>query len=95
MLSVFLLVIVGTFQAMDDNKGIKVIVDRVISKFRNHRFLLLSIVSFVFMGFGAMLGLFEEMLTLLPVIVILSLSLGYDSFTGFLVSIVSCGFGFS
>lgn len=95
MLSVFLLVIVGTFQAMNDNSGIKVIVDRVISKFKNRRFLLLSIVAFVFMLFGAMLGLFEEMLTLLPVIVILSLSLGYDSFTGFLISIVACGFGFS
>lgn len=95
MLSVFLLVIVGTFQEMNDNNGIKVIVDRVISKFRNHRFMLLSIVAFVFMIFGSMLGLFEETLTLLPVIVVLSLSLGYDSFTGFLVSIVACGFGFS
>lgn len=95
MLSVFLLVIVGTFQTMNDNNGIKVMVDRVISKFRNRRFLLLSIVAFIFMVFGAMLGLFEEMLTLLPVIVILSLSLGYDSFTGFLISIAACGFGFS
>ena len=95
MLSVFLLIIVGTFQSMNDNNGIKVIVERVISKFRHRRFLLLSIVSLVFMLFGAMLGLFEETLTLLPVIVILSLSLGYDSFTGFLVSIVACGFGFS
>lgn len=95
MLSVFLIVIVGTFQAMNDNNGIKVIVDIVIAKFKNRRFLLLSIVAFVFMIFGAMLGLFEEMLTLLPVMVILSLSLGYDSFTGFLISIVACGFGFS
>ncbi len=95
MLSVFLLVIVGTFQEMNDNNGIKVTVDRVISKFSGRRFLLLSIVTLVFMLFGAMLGLFEEMLTLLPVIVILSVSLGYDSFTGFLISIVACGFGFS
>ncbi len=95
MLSVFLLVIVGTFQEMNDNNGIKVTVDRVISKFSGRRFFLLSIVTLVFMLFGAMLGLFEEMLTLLPVIVILSVSLGYDSFTGFLISIVACGFGFS
>lgn len=95
MLSVFLLVIVGTFQAMNDNNGIKAMVDRVISKFKGRRFLLLSIVAFVFMIFGSMLGLFEETLTLLPVMVILSVSLGYDSFTGFLISIVACGFGFS
>ena len=95
MLSVFLLVIVGTFQVMNDNNGVKVIVNRVISRFKSRRFLLISIIALVFMLFGAMLGLFEEMLTLLPVIVILSLSLGYDSFTGFLISIVACGFGFS
>ena len=95
MLSVFLLVITGTFQAMNDNNGIKVIVQRIIARFENRRFLLLSIIALVFMLFGALLGLFEEMLTLLPIIVILSVSLGYDSFTGFLVSIVACGFGFS
>ncbi len=95
MLSVFLLVIVGTFQAMNDNKGVKVVVDRIISRFRSRKFLLLSIIALTFMLFGAMLGLFEEMLTLLPIIAILTVSLGYDSFTGFIVSIVACGFGFS
>lgn len=95
MLSVFLLVIVGTFQCMNDNNGIRTIVDRVIRRFYRHRFLLLSLVALLFMLFGAMLGLFEEMLTLLPIIVILTVSLGYDSFTGFLISIVAVGFGFS
>ena len=95
MLSLFLLVIAGAFQAMNDNNGIRVIVGRIISKFKAHRFVLLSLIALVFMLFGSLLGLFEEMLTLLPIIVILTVSLGYDSFTGFLVSIVACGFGFS
>ena len=95
MLSLFLVVIVGTFQAMNDNNGVKVIVGRIISRFRSRKFLLLSVIALVFMLFGAMLGLFEEMLTLLPIIAILTVSLGYDSFTGFIVSIVACGFGFA
>lgn len=95
MLSIFLLVITGTFQAMNDNNGIKVIVKRIIDKFKKRKFLLLSIVTLVFMLFGALLGLFEEMLTLLPIMVILAVSIGYDSFTGFLISIVAVGFGFS
>ena len=94
MLCIFLVVIGGAFQAMNDNNGIKVIVQRIINRFKNHKFLLLCIVALIFMVFGAFLGLFEEMLTLLPIIAILALSLGYDSFTGFLVSIVACGFGF-
>ena len=95
MLCIFLLVIGGAFQAMNDNNGIKVIVTRIIERFKNRKFLLLCIVALIFMVFGAFLGLFEEMLTLLPIIAILTLSLGYDSFTGFLISIVACGFGFS
>ena len=95
MLCIFLLVIAGAFQAMNDNNGIKVIVSRIIERFKNRKFLLLCVVALIFMVFGAFLGLFEEMLTLLPIIAILTLSLGYDSFTGFLISIVACGFGFS
>ena len=95
MLCIFLLVIAGVFQAMNDNNGIKVIVNRVVNRFQNRKFILLCVISLIFMIFGAFLGLFEEVLTLLPIIAILTLSLGYDSFTGFLVSIVACGFGFS
>ena len=95
MLCIFLLVIAGAFQAMNDNNGIKVIVTRTIERFKNRKFLLLCVVALIFMVFGAFLGLFEEMLTLLPIVAILTLSLGYDSFTGFLISIVACGFGFS
>ena len=95
MLCIFLLVIGGAFQAMNDNNGIKVIVSRIIERFKNRKFLLLCVVALIFMIFGAFLGLFEEMLTLLPIVAILTLSLGYDSFTGFLISIVACGFGFS
>ena len=95
MLCIFLCVIAGVFQAMNDNNGIKVIVNRVINRFKNRKFLLLCVIALIFMLFGAFLGLFEEMLTLLPIIAILTLSLGYDSFTGFLICIVACGFGFS
>lgn len=95
MLSLFLLVIAGTFQAMNDNGGVRTIIGRIISKFEGRKFLLLSIIALIFMLFGSLLGLFEEMLTLLPIIAILTVSIGFDSFTGFLVSIVACGFGFS
>ena len=95
MLSIFLLVIAGAFQAMNDVNGIKAIVNRIVKRFSHRRFLLLPIIALVFMLFGSFLGLFEEMLTLLPIIVIVCITIGYDSFTGFLVSIVACGFGFS
>jgi uncharacterized ion transporter superfamily protein YfcC len=61
----------------------------------NRRNVLIVIVSFVFYCFGAFLGLFEEMLTMLPIITALCVMVGFDSFTGFLCCIIACGFGFA
>lgn len=95
MLSIFLIMISGSFQVMSDTKGIKAIVERLIDKFKNHKHILVMLVTLVFMIFGAFFGLFEETLALLPIIIVLSLSLGYDSFTGFLICTVATGFGFA
>ena len=95
MLSLFLVVISAAFQIMNDVYGIKSLVNVIIEKFKNTKYLLLALVALAFMAFGSFLGLFEEMLTMLPIIAILAVSLGFDSFTGFLISIVACGFGFS
>ena len=83
MLSLFLLIISAAFQVMNDTGGIRLLVGGVAKRFEKRRFLLLAVVALVFMAFGAFLGLFEEMLTMLPVIAAL------------LICIVSCGFGFA
>ena len=95
MLSLFLIIISAAFQVMNDVGGIRSLIGYVSGKFRNRRTLLLVSLSFVFYCFGAFLGLFEEMLTMLPIIASLCVLLGYDSYTGFLCSIISCGFGFA
>ena len=95
MLSLFLIIISSSFQVMNDVGGIKSLIKKIANKFKDNRHLLVIIISFVFMCFGSFLGLFEEMLTLLPIITILMIAVGYDSFTGFLVCIISCGFGFA
>lgn len=95
MLLLFLLSVSGTFQIMQDTNGMKIIVNTAIEKYKNKRKFLIAIISFIFMCFGSFLGLFEEVLALLPLIIVLSISLGYDSFTGFLICIVATGFGFA
>ena len=95
MLSLFLLVISGAFQIMNDAGGISALIGSVSDKFKNKKNLLIVAVSFVFMCFGAFLGLFEEMLAMLPIVTALCVLIGFDSFTGFLISIISCGFGFA
>ena len=95
MLSLFILFIAGAFQVMNDTNGINSIVSFFVNKFKDKKMLLIAIISLVFMTFGSFFGLFEEMLSLLPIIVMLTISLGYDGYTGFLICIVSCAFGFA
>ena len=95
MLTLFLFVISAAFQVMDDEGGVRALVGAVALRFRHRKRLLLVLISLLFYCFGAFLGLFEEMLTMLPVTASLCVMLGFDSFTGFLCCIVSCGFGFA
>lgn len=95
MLCLFLLIISGAFQIMNDNLGMKVIVNKLINKFKGKDNILICLMTLVFMMFGSFFGLFEEVLTLLPLIIMITLSLGYDSYLGFLICIVGTGFGFA
>jgi uncharacterized ion transporter superfamily protein YfcC len=95
MLSLFLVTVFAAFQVMNDVGGIRALVGAVAARFQKRRALLLCMISLVFMAFGAFLGLFEEMLSMLPIVTALCVLIGYDSFTGFLVCIIACGFGFA
>lgn len=95
MLSLFLFVISAAFQVMNDTGGIRSIVGAVSDKFKDRRNLLLVLMSLLFYCFGSFLGLFEEMLTMLPIVTALCISIGFDSFTGFLCCTIACGFGFA
>ena len=95
MLSLFLFVLAAAFQVMNDVGGVRILVGAVSERFRSRRRLLLVLISFLFYCFGSFLGLFEEMLTMLPVVTALCVLMGFDSFTGFLCCTVSCGFGFA
>ena len=95
MLSLFLFVISAAFQVMNDVGGIRVLVGAVSERFRGKKKLLLVLIAFLFYCFGSFLGLFEEMLTMLPIVTALCVVIGYDSFTGFIICILSCGFGFA
>lgn len=95
MLSLFLTIVFASFQVMSDVGGIRVLVGAIASRFQKRRMALLAALTLIFMCFGAFLGLFEEMLALLPIITALTVLVGFDSFTGFLVSVIACGFGFA
>ena len=95
VISIFILVLGGTFTLMDKTGGIKVILKRLIAKFKDSKYLLLRIIVLAFMLFGAFFGIFEESVALLPIMIILSLSLGWDTMIGLGMTVLAAGFGFA
>ena len=95
MLSLFILIIAGVFQIMIDSGGMQEIVRRLVDKFKNKRFLFLAVLTLFFMCLGSLFGLFEETLVLLPMVVTVCVSLGYDAVMGCFVCTLATGIGFS
>jgi uncharacterized ion transporter superfamily protein YfcC len=95
MIGLFLIILGGTFAVMDQTGGIKVIIESLILRFKNNKYTLLRIITLIFMLFGAFFGIFEESIALLPILILLSLSLGWDTLTGMGMCLLAAGFGFA
>jgi len=92
---VFLLVIGGAFNAMDECGVLSYMFNRVYRLFEHQRYKLLPLVALFFMSLGAFVGSFEECVPLVPIAVALAYSLGWDAFVGLGMSLLAVGFGFS
>jgi uncharacterized ion transporter superfamily protein YfcC len=92
---VFLLMVGSAFAALDKSGILKATVARAVRAFGGRKYLLLSIISLLFMLVGAFFGIFEEVVPLVPLMIALSYSLGWDSLTGLGMSILATNMGFS
>jgi len=95
MICLFLFVLGGFFQVMDKTNGIKVIIKKLIERFKKQKYTLIRIIVLIFMMFGAFFGVFEESIALLPIMILLSLSLGFDTLIGLGMTLLAAGFGFA
>lgn len=91
----FLLIMSGVFNLLEKTGGIRVIIGKMVSKFSSRKKLVICLTTLVFMAFGSFFGMFEELVTLLPLIIVLMLSMGFDTLTGLGVCMLSACFGFS
>ena len=92
---VFLLVIGGIFTALDSSGLIKYMLDRLVLHFSAVRWRLMALIVLFFMALGSMIGSFEECVPLVPIVVALSLRLGWDRLTGIGMSLLAAGCGFA
>ena len=92
---IFLLVIGGVFNALEQCGLMKYILNKTAHRFCSVRYKLMAIVVLFFMAMGAMIGSFEECVPLVPIVVALAISLGWDAKTGVGMSMLAAGCGFA
>jgi uncharacterized ion transporter superfamily protein YfcC len=93
---ILFIVLVGVAFAVIEKSGIlKSIISRIIHKFGHQKYTLLLVITFFFMALGAFFGIFEEVIPLVPIIIALAFSLGWDSLVGLGMSILATNVGFS
>ena len=92
---VFLLVIGGIFNSLEKCGLMKYMLEKIVKKFADARYKLMAILSFFFMAMGALIGSFEECVPMVPIVVALSISLGWDAVTGMGMSLLAVGCGFA
>jgi uncharacterized ion transporter superfamily protein YfcC len=91
----FILLVGVAFAVMDKSGILKSVISRIIKVFGGRKYPLLLVITFFFMALGAFFGIFEEVIPLVPIIIALAFSLGWDSLIGLGMSILATNVGFS
>jgi uncharacterized ion transporter superfamily protein YfcC len=92
---IFIAVVGGSFALLREAGVLKESVRLLARRFESRRIAMLAILCLFFMAIGSFMGVFEEVVPLVPLAIGLSLSFGWDVFTGLGMSILAVGFGFS
>ena len=92
---ILLFVIGAIFTALDESGILKYMVETLARRFGAKRYILLFLLAFAFMFLGSTAGMFEELIPLVPVVIMLCYAMGWDALTGLAVSILAGCFGFA
>lgn len=95
MISLFLLIVSGVFSLLEKTEGTKIVIGRFMHRLANNGGPVVCLSVLVFMLFGSFFGMFEELVTLLPLVILFMLSLGMDTMTGLGACLLAACFGFS
>jgi uncharacterized ion transporter superfamily protein YfcC len=91
----FIIIVGGAFALLKEAGVLEASVQALARRFGARRKRFLAVVCLFFMLIGSFMGIFEEVVPLVPLAVSLALSFGWDAFTGLGMSVLAVGFGFS
>jgi uncharacterized ion transporter superfamily protein YfcC len=92
---ILLFVIGAVFTALDESGILIYMVESLARRFGSRKYILLFLLPFTFMFLGSTAGMFEELIPLVPVVIMLSYAMGWDALVGLAISILAACFGFA
>ena len=92
---IFLLVIGGVFNSLTACGMMNYMLGKIVDRFGGVRYKLMAVLIFFFMALGSLVGSFEEVIPMAPIVVALAVALGWDSVTGIGMSLLATGCGFA
>ena len=95
MISLFLLIMSGIFNILEKTGGIKIFIVHIMNRLRDKGGPVVCVTVLIFMLFGSLFGMFEELVTLLPLIIVIMLSMKMDTMVGLGSCLLAACFGFS
>ena len=91
----FLLVIGGVFNALNECGLMGYMLQKLVHRFGAVRYRLMAVLILFFMAMGSLVGSFEEVVPLVPIVTSLAVGLGWDVLTGVAMSLLAAGCGFA
>ncbi|MBQ6388357.1 MAG: YfcC family protein [Mogibacterium sp.] len=92
---IFLLVIGGVFNSLTAGGLMNYMLGKIVDRYGHVKYRLMSILILFFMGMGSLVGSFEEVIPMAPIVVALAIALGWDAVTGVAISLLATGCGFA
>ncbi|NCA66994.1 MAG: hypothetical protein EOM87_02905, partial [Clostridia bacterium] len=90
-----LLVIGAVFTALEKSGILIYMINSIAHRFKDKKYYIIFILSFAFMFLGSAVGMFEELIPLVPIVVILCYAMGWDALVGLGISILAGALGFA
>lgn len=94
-LLVFLLIVGGVFNSLSECGLMRYMVDVLADRFADSKYTLMAVIMLFFMCMGSLIGCFEEVVPLVPIVTALAIRLGWDALTGMGMSLLAVGCGFA
>jgi uncharacterized ion transporter superfamily protein YfcC len=92
---VFMFFVAGSISVMQAGGILAYLISAIVQKFSGKKYRMEATLILVFMLFGSILGSMEEVVVLVPLIVALSVRMGWDTETGLGLSLGAIAFGFA